>query len=291
MKRFLLLPNTTKVGCLDVVQHVVNILSQYDAAIYMDAVLLEHCPLKHVIPYHGDEQMDFAIVLGGDGSILDAAHLCISKDIPIIGVNLGTLGYLATVEADNLEILSRVFDSSYEIRELMTLALSHVKADKTITSCDCFAVNEISVMHDSFQGIAELLMIEPKHAECAYRCDGLILATPSGSTAYSLSAGGPIVDKDVEGICVTPICPHSHLTRPVIYSAKGAFTIKNITHSNDAVYACADGEMIFSVLPGESVVVEKSEKTLKIVTFEEISTIETLRKKMAKMEAGFYHEK
>jgi NAD+ kinase len=256
----------------------------------MDASQLSLAPVYGVKPYFGVEEIDFAIVLGGDGSILDAGQLCISKDIPMIAVNIGNLGYLAEVDADHLDALEQIFSGDYHLRQLFTLSLSHLNNEGLITEAEVVAINEVSVMHDSFQGIAEIDMLDPHGARNAYRCDGLIFATPAGSTAYSLSAGGPILDREVPCICLTPICPHSQNSRPIVYATDGVFQATNTSHNEHTLYACMDGKTIFALSPGESVLVRKSHKQLQLVAFSNLTTTQTLKRKMDKLEAELYHE-
>ena len=290
MKRFLLLPNMAKPRCDEILSRVLGILRLHQAELYMDPYEIERNPKDGVKPFYGNEEIDFAIVIGGDGSILDASQLCMSKNIPLIGINIGALGYLANVEADNLDVLNRIFTQEYSVRELFTLEISHIDDSGRMTLSGRMAINEVSVMHDSFQGIAELLVSDQKGGKYAYRCDGVILATPAGSTAYSFSAGGPLMDRDIPCVCLTPICPHTSLSRPVVYGAQERFLIRNISHNNHTAYVCADGKMTFSLACGESVAVGKSDKRLRIVSFDDQSTMQTLKRKMDKMEADFCHE-
>ena len=290
MKHILLLPNLDKPKCAAILSEVVKVLSSHQASIYMDAGTLALVPQEGVLPYFGETEIDLLIVIGGDGSILDASEFCLERDIPLLGINLGTMGYLADVEREDIHLLHRLFEGEYLVRELSTLSVTHGKENGEKERSHRLAINEISIMHDSFQGVADLRFSDGNGGEIDYRCDGLLIATPAGSTAYALSAGGPVLDRSAEVISVTPVCPHSWFRQTLVYNNNQVFRIKNISKNGNIVYACADGRLIFSVCTDEWVEVQVAKSMLKVVTFHNFTTFETLRRKMDKMEAGMHHE-
>ena len=227
------------------------------------------------------DNAELIIVVGGDGSVLDASVVAIEHGIPLLGVNLGKVGYLSEVEPDNLEILSRLFTDEYSIEKKMLLTVSHI-TDSEATESDRLAVNDVIISHDSFLGIADFTLENGVGDSLKYRADGLILSTPAGSTAYSLSAGGPIVSHDIDSIVATPICPHSFFNRSIIFKSGEKIKVKN--NSDTVLNVSVDGRYFSNIAYGQECVVKMSEKKLKVLTFSENNMFSTLFKKMRILE-------
>ena len=206
---------------------------------------------------------DFVVVLGGDGTILDICERAALHELPIVGVNLGHLGFLATVESDNLEELAKLATEEYFVDERMMMEIQI--RDGSIIRELC-ALNDLVVSSSVGAKIADFKICCDGNTALNLKADGIIIATPTGSTAYSLSAGGPIIDTSTETFCVTPICPHSFASRPIVFSGNSSLTIQGETQSNQTdICVCADGKEVFKVSKDAMVEVIKSDLKTRLV--------------------------
>lgn len=222
---------------------------------------------------------DILVVLGGDGSILEAARRAALTKTPILGINLGRLGFMAELEMDELKLLSRLFDGSYQIDERAMLGVEMIdnKGQRKLVS---FALNDAVVSGGSVARIVDLELLEGGERVTTYRADGLIVATPTGSTAYSMSAGGAVCDPGLACFCVTPICPHSLTARPLIFPDSATLELKNICVREKNLFLTIDGRTNYELLRGETVRITKSDKVTRLITLRERSFYNVLRQKM-----------
>lgn len=281
MTHIAIIPNINKDSELSVTKNLAEKLLTFGAEVYIESKFKWAVPSSvtgyEVFP----DSAELIIVVGGDGSILDASVIAIERNIPILGVNLGKVGYLSEVEPDNLDILSGIFLGKFSIEEKMLLSVNHV-SDRVVHKAERLAVNDVIVSHDTFLGIADFTL-ENSVGDCVkYRADGLILSTPAGSTAYSLSAGGPIVSHDIDSIVATPICPHSFFNRSIIFKATEKIKLKNI--SKTVLNVSIDGRYFTNLSAGEECQIQMAEKKLKVLTFSENNMFSTLFKKMRILE-------
>ena len=281
MKNIAILPNPNKDSELRVTKNLAEKLLNLGATVYIETKYGEFVS-EDVKKYEKlPECTELIIVVGGDGSVLDASVVAIEMDIPVLGVNLGKVGYLSEVEPDNLDILSRIISDEYMIEEKMLLAVSHISGDKAVSSSR-FAVNDVIISHDTFLGIADFTLENGSGDFVKYRADGMILSTPAGSTAYSLSAGGPIIAHDIESIVVTPICPHSFFNRSIIFKATENIKLNNT--GKTLLNLSIDGRYFTNLATGDSCVIRMAEKKLKMLTFSKNNMFSTLFKKMRILE-------
>lgn len=280
MKSFFLFPNEYKDRDLAVTKAVaekilscggsVSVLAKYAARMPVGVTAAEATDLP--------PDTDAIISIGGDGTVLAASETALLFDLPLFGVNLGRRGYLTALEPSELDRLSVLLTDGCYTRELMALRVCHVKGGEAHTFSH-LSVNDV-VFHRSVTGNTVGLSFGYEgESAISYIGDGLILSTPTGSTAYSLSAGGPVLSSDVRGICATPICPHSFFDRPVIFGADKRITVSN-SSALDAVNVSLDGKEHFLLAPGDRVCVEISKKPLRVLTTEPYDFIGTLCKKM-----------
>ena len=215
MKHIVIIPNPKRDKGLSVTKNISEVLLSFGASVYVDKK--HECDLSASVERYESfpPSAELIIVVGGDGSVLDASVVALAYDIPLLGVNLGKVGYLSEVEPYNLSELSRIFSGEYSIDEKMLLTVVSFK-DGEAKESERLAVNDVIISHDSFVGVADFTLENGVGDSLKYRADGLILSTPAGSTAYSLSAGGPIVSHDIDSIVATPICPHSFFNRSII---------------------------------------------------------------------------
>lgn len=221
---------------------------------------------------------DLLVVLGGDGTILSAARLAAGR-VPILGVNMGGFGFLAEVALDELPAaIDRVTAGASSIDE--RAMLSAEIADGETVRRRCVALNDMVVAKT---GVARLvrvaIWVNGEHLS-TYPADGVIVATPTGSTAYSLSAGGPIVHPQVDVIVVTPICPHTLTARPVVVSGGAAVTVEPLEASDDTQLS-VDGQESFPLRDGERVIVRRADVRARLVRLRAPSFYSILRTKLA----------
>lgn len=279
MKNIFLVPNPKKDIDYNVTKRVVEKLKSLGCAIsiletYND-FKDESCTYVKDIP----DNSELVIVIGGDGSFIDAAPFAIKLNIPILGINLGKVGYLSEIEPDDLSLLSRITTDEYKINNKMLLE-AYVSSCKEI-KIDRLAVNDIVLSHPLYLGIADFVLFS-KEGGVRYRADGLVVSTPAGSTAYSLSAGGPIVSHDASAVIVTPIAPHSFFNRSIVFGANEDIRIKNT--SLESLNLSVDGRFYCELAPGEKCMIRPSEKTLKVLTFKDNNMFSNLFSKMKILE-------
>lgn len=229
------------------------------------------------------EDADCVLVLGGDGTMLQAAHDTLDKDIPLLGVNLGTLGYLAEVEKSGLDhALHQLMAGEYELEERMMLK-GNVMQEKYAGETVC-ALNDISITRSgSLQIINYDIYVNGQYLK-GYSADGIIIATPTGSTGYNLSAGGPIVDPKAKMILVTPICPHTFNTRSIVLSAEEEVTVQIAAGregQRQKVDVNFDGGHKVELETGDCINIQCAEKVTKILKLNKVSFLEVLHKKMS----------
>ena len=223
--------------------------------------------------------MDVIIVLGGDGSILSAARYCLSSGIPILGINLGHLGYMAEMEADELEMLDRLFTGSYSIDEREMLDVSVFRKGKQLVN-RASALNDAVISNGSIARMIDLELSEGDIPVTAYRADGLIFSTPTGSTAYSMSAGGPVIDPKMKCICVTPICSHSLAARPIVFADDSVLCVNNICEREKNLFLTLDGKVNFEIYRGDTVRIRRSNSVTRLIRLKERGFYNTLHSKM-----------
>lgn len=220
------------------------------------------------------ETSNIIVSIGGDGTFLETARL--SHEKPIIGINTGTLGYLTEVNPDNLkEALENLSNNNYHIEDRMMLEGEIIKSNGEVIKIP-ESLNEIAISKNTF-GVVRFDAIINEKLINSYTADGIIICTPTGSTAYNLSCGGPIVDPTAKIITLTPIAPHTIINRSIILSDDSIVKIKiNELRDNTSSYVLYDGHPI-EVLSDDIVKIKKSDKITKIIKLEERSFIDTIR--------------
>ena len=220
---------------------------------------------------------DVIIVVGGDGSVIDASELAIELNIPLLGVNLGKVGFLAQLEPESLDVLGRLATGEYRVEEKMLLCAEKL-SQGMCEKCSHLAVNDVIVSHEGYLGISDI-MIDNGRGDCvSYRADGIISSTPAGSTAYSLSAGGPIISHTLDSITVTPICTHSFLNRSIVYAPDERVRISNVGDS--ILNVSVDGRHFAKIAYGEAIQIYKSDKKFKTLAFSDSNVFAILSKKI-----------
>ena len=276
MKNIFIVPNPQKDENFCVTKKVSEFLYTNGARIYIPIVYskskIEFCTYVNEIP----SDAELVIVIGGDGSFIDATAYALASNIPILGVNLGKVGYLNEVEEKDISVLRGIFENTYQIEEKILLSFEYTKDGNTVSGTR-LAVNDIVVSHSMYLGIADFVVYS-KEGGVRYRADGAVFSTPQGSTAYSLSAGGPIVSHDANAIIVTPIAPHSFFNRSIVFSESEEIKIKNF--SKESLSISVDGRYYDKIDPSEKCIVKSADKKLKVLTFKDNNMFSNLFSKM-----------
>ena len=274
MKKIVVIPNVNKDKDLVLTGEVVDRLLSLGFDVFMAEETLSDKDVS-VSSDKIPEGVDLAVIVGGDGSVIDASRISVERDIPILGINLGRLGYMTEVEIDSLSALDNLKSGNYSIIEKMLLSVEFCNGR---TVCERYAVNDVTISRDSSLHIADIRVEDSLENAVKLRADGVVLSTPQGSTAYSFSAGGPIVAHDVESILMTPISPHSFFNRSVLFNSSD--TIKLTNQGEMTLKVSVDGRCVGNLDIGDSCMVRKAPKTVKMLTFTKNSMFTSLFKKM-----------
>lgn len=221
---------------------------------------------------------DLLIVLGGDGTLLSAARLSAENAVPILAVNLGSMGFLTTVAQDEMySDLDEIFRGEHRISERVMLEAEIVRGGAGVRRQ--IALNDAVLNKAALARIMDLELRVDGEYVTTYKADGLIFSTPTGSTAYSLSAGGPIVYPMVEAFVVTPICPHTLTHRPLVIPDTGVIEV-DFRSQDQAVFLTLDGQIGIELSPGDTVRMRKAAKKLLLVRPARKTYYEILRSKL-----------
>ena len=278
MKKIILLPNKEKDPALSLSLRVLSVLQTFCTTVYTESANGDLIAAG-ATPYAADSfptDGELLLVLGGDGTMLHAASLAVEYDIPLLGVNIGRLGYLASVEPSEINALSALSDGTYTEQKRMLLDVSVEKKNGEVLFLG-HALNEAVI--DGRGHLADLRLYE-KQSYIDYRADGLIVATPTGSTAYSLSAGGPVLDESMDAICVTPICPRSFFSRSLLFSENAELRISNVSTRASGVRLLMDGCTDIDLDNGDTVLVARSARRVRILNIKPRHLLDVLSTKM-----------
>lgn len=278
MKRFLIVTNKVKDSDFELTKRIVTYIESRGGT----------CE-KAVRNYDGQDDsiadyknIECVIVLGGDGTILQVAREISGSGLPILGVNAGTLGFLAETDPDNVEIsIDRMMSGDYEVSERMMLN-AVIKGDEGTKQMSP-ALNDIVIARNGALQIINLSVYVNGEFLYRFNADGIIVATPTGSTGYNMSAGGPIVEPEANMILLTPICAHTLNSRSIILSADDTVevVIGNGRDGNTfSVEANSDGNDACKMVTGDRIIITRSEDTASIVRLNKVSFLQTLNKKL-----------
>ena len=224
---------------------------------------------------------DIAITVGGDGTIIHAAKYAARFNKPLIGVNVGRLGFAADIEIDGINELTRILDGDYSVEERI---LFDVEVIKNGVSKNYLAVNDAVIARGQLSKIIDLQVTLDNEVIAKYRADGLLFSTPTGSTAYSLSAGGPIIAPKLDCILMTPVCPHSLFSRSVVFEGNSVITVSVNVPSECCCVLTIDGEKNVDILADDKVKIKKSDLKLKFVSIYKRNFYRKLNEKLKERE-------
>lgn len=274
MNKFLIIVNETKEqGGI-----VANRIQSYLEAKKKICIFPEYDEAGYIIAEKLSDKIDCAIVVGGDGTLIRASRVLVFEEIPILGVNLGTLGYLTEIEVQSIEVaIDQLLKGDYSIENRMMLYGKVRNEEREI------ALNDIVVSRSGNLRILNFRLYVNGEYLNTYQADGIIISTPTGSTAYNFSAGGPIIEPTASMIAVTPICSHALDNRSIVFSADDEVMIELGARGKNELATAEisfDGVELTSIAEGESVVIKRARETTKLIKLKKTSFLETVREKM-----------
>lgn len=278
--RIAVFPNVDKPNAGAVLDRIFRFFSERDVQLMlpMHEARFFGCAETYGVENIEQASADMALSLGGDGTLLGVCHRYGRNEVPVCGINIGTLGFMADIELDELEDrLEKILVGGYYIEQRLLLA-GFVKSNGR----ERFLGNAINDVVVTKGGMARMLRLGLSINETHlmdYKADGIIVASPTGSTAYSLSAGGPIMNPTIQALLVTPICAHTFNMRPLVVNEHDVIHI-HIAAVHQDILVTFDGQESFHLLPGDEVVVRKAQQSARIVKFEDQDYYRILRTKL-----------
>jgi NAD+ kinase len=264
----------------DTIVAMLGFLSNYPINLYLEDKTANHCKIDRQPTIKISEiggQVDLAIVIGGDGTMLAVARALADSDIPLVGVNQGRVGFLTDISAVSMfDSMASVLAGEYTVEQRIMLSAKILRKGVEISHGK--ALNDVVINKTGMSRLIELEVFIDGQFVHKQRSDGLILATPTGTTAYALSAGGPILHPTLDAIALVPICPHTLSNRPIAIHSACKVEI-NLVHAEDAAVHL-DGQLQMEVLPGDKVIVEKYQHAVALLHPKEHSHYDMLRQKL-----------
>ena len=285
MNRIGIIPNESKDRGLFCTSAVLEFLSEKDCIVHISEEYEYLLPVKTRVNTFFVEknkvfsESDILISIGGDGTILEVSHLAAEQNIPILGINLGTVGFMTEIETGEINLLDAVFTSDYYVENRMMLDIELIRDGNRIGLYH--ALNDVVLFKGIISKLIEIDFFCNGTLATTYRADGLIVATPTGSTAYSLSAGGAVIDPGIDALCVTPISSHAFLNSfPMVYSASNELVLEIARERDDSVYLSVDGMENVKILFGDKIVIKRSDLTTKLIRIKNTGFYEAVYKKL-----------
>lgn len=273
-------PNFQKKNALECARKLCDILNESNIEIFVDdsfeSEFIDKPYVKYGLFNEFVREADFAIAIGGDGTILKCAKHIIETETKLLGINTGRLGFMSALEYSQLDQISNLKSGKYNISERMML---NACIDSNGSIYELEALNDVSVSA-AYSNICDFNIYSNDNIIGSYRADGVVFSTPTGSTAYSLSAGGPIIEPEMECIEMTLICPHSLFTRPMIFSPNKKIKFENAINSNPDIFVSVDGGEPIKLSVNSCVEISCSAHKIKIVDMAGNTFYNSLNKKL-----------
>ena len=276
-----LIVNDRKERAAHAAQKIVGVLSG-------GAELLSYAeaPVKGTCVLNTAEELirscDIAVTVGGDGTIIHHAKYAALYDKPLLGVNLGRVGFVANIEPDELDELKKLVTGEYSIQRRMLLDITRSRGGESFSHT---AVNEVAVHRDSLSSMVDISVDLNSERIINYRADGMLFSTPTGSTAYSFSAGGPVIQPDMRCILLTPVCPHALSSRQVVFGPDARLSASVHPSSDLKCYMTVDGQDYVPISSEDLITVKRSEKELKLIILKEKNFYTLLNEKLKENQA------
>lgn len=266
------LPNLDKRGSAQVVEKLGVILKNEGIEAYLPDTICS--PNFKTAPEDELYRLaDIIITIGGDGTIIRYAKRAALDNKPVLGINAGRMGYLANIEQNELSLITKLKTQEYFVEERMMLKVEVFENGQKINEYS--ALNDAVITSGFISRIIDISATVGRDS-ISYLADGLIVSTPTGSTAYSMSAGGPIIDPLTENICITPICSHSLSAKPILLGANNKIVLKSFSKKRAEIYLTVDGRKVTNVKPFTEIKITKSENTVKLIRLNNRSFYKTL---------------
>ena len=266
------LPNLDKYGSKELVEKLGIFLKNCGIEPYLPDNIC--CSAYTCLPENElFEVADVIITIGGDGTIIRYAKKAAESGKPILGINAGRMGYLANVEQDEYQLLKNLASGEYTVENRMMLEIDVVESGKPLGKY--YALNDAVITGGFISRIIDITA-NVEGDNISYRADGLVVATPTGSTAYSMSAGGPIIDPKMDCICITPICSFALASKPVIVGAGQTVTFRANSRKKIEIFLSVDGRRTANIKPQTEIIVKKSDRVVKLIRLKERSFYKTL---------------
>ncbi len=281
MQRIAVIPNEYRDPNLAETKRIVERICSYDKTVLLDKRLSEkmdggfvYGSLEEIMA-----QADAAVVLGGDGTILKIAPCAARNDVPLVGINFGNLGFLSQAEKGDDSIFENLFSGNFTVRQTMMLSARVMKRGKETAAY--LALNDVVISNQDYSRVVHLNLTVDGTRANSYYADGTIVATPTGSTAYSLSAGGPIVQPGMEAMVVTPICPHTLGTRAMVISGEQTVEVSTSPPYRVAAVMTVDGRKAQVLDEDEVVEITRSQYRTSLIQLPSSNFFEILRRKLS----------
>ncbi|MDO4518863.1 MAG: NAD(+)/NADH kinase [Eubacteriales bacterium] len=283
MKNYYIITNNAKDPEQKVTRQIVEYLERYGASCMVQlAERNQEGPYHYTNPSLIPANTECILVLGGDGTLLQAARDVVHREIPLLGINMGTLGFLAEVDMQTLfTALDKLLNDDYELEERMMLYGTVYRGEQKLG--EDIALNDIVITRDGHLRVVKFNNFVNDEYLNSYNADGIIISTPTGSTGYSLSVGGPVVSPAASMILMTPIAPHTLNARSIILPENDVVMLElGEGRHNDQEHGLAsfDGDTEIAMLTGDRIVIHKAKVKTKIVKLNHLSFVELLRQKM-----------
>lgn len=262
-----LFPNFNKGGTKELLNRALDILSANADCMVYDSNSSESEFMR---------QADVIITIGGDGTLIKFSKTASEYGKPCVGINTGRLGFLANIDSENIEMLGKLFTGEYSTESRMMLSVEAYRKEELIYNGT--ALNDAVVSSGSVARLTDILL-DVSGSEIEYRADGIILSTPTGSTAYSMSAGGPVIDPEVRCITITPVCSHSLTARPMLSAESSIMTVKILETSRTNASLTVDGKHCCEVDADTKVIIRKSEFDAKFINLTGSTIYKTISRK------------
>jgi NAD+ kinase len=270
-KRIAITGRFSRATTISTLNALISLLEKQDIALVIEeqtATYLKNCPYPIVARDELANQADLIIVIGGDGSLLYSAHSASSIGVPILGVNRGRLGFLTDISPDEMDKqIIAILNGAFQIEERYLLQAHIDRKDEASTEQHQHhdALNDVVLYAGSVARMIEFEMYIDKQFVCSLRADGLIIATATGSTAYALSAGGPIVHPTLQANVITPIAPHTLTSRPIVVSNTAVIELVIASRNGMRPKFSCDGQQLMTLTAGDTLCVARKPKPLKLV--------------------------
>lgn len=253
--------NTGKEGAVKYTSDIIEIFEKNNISVLIAQENRELFDNKNIGYYSDIENAakicDLCIAIGGDGTIMSLAKAAALYGKPVLGINFGRLGFMAGLEPIRAEDITKLIKKEYRISKRMMLEITVKRSGNEIY--DFYAFNDAVISRGSLSRIIDLSVSLDNNKISHYRADGLLLSTPTGSTAYSLSAGGPVIDPKMNCILLTPICPHSLFSRSVLFSDTSSLIVRAENTDNDEIFLTVDGQDSLRIYPQDEITVKKAD--------------------------------